>query len=83
MHFIQTKTGKEIDFVIIFENHHPWLIEVKWGDNDFSPHFKYFASYFKKAKCVQVVKNCVRTQTTAEGYLLDQASRWLAEFNLF
>lgn len=82
LHFIQTKTGKEIDFLVTMEESTPFLIEAKWKDSNFSPNFKYFSHYFKKAKCIQLVKTTLRTKTTSEGWKSLPASRWLSQLPL-
>ena len=81
LHFIQTKTGKEIDFLVEMVDGGHWLIETKWSDDTFSPNFKYFSPYFKDAKCVQLVKEAKRLKTTQEGHILTRASDWLSQID--
>ena len=80
LHFIRTKTGKEIDFLVFIEKK-TFLIEVKWQDSSFSPNFKYFFPHFKKAKCVQLVKVFHRAKTTPEGWSLERAESWLSQID--
>ena len=82
LYFIQTKTGREIDFLVKMEQDASWLIEAKWKDSNFSPNFKYFSHYFKKAKCVQLVKLASRTKTTSQGWKSIPASHWLSKLSL-
>ena len=90
LYFLQTKTGREIDFLVVLEGRAEqevfWLIEAKWKDSNFSSNFKYFFPHFKKAgksvKCVQPVRVPSRTKTTPEGWRSVKASRWLSEFRL-
>ena len=81
VYFIQTRKGREIDFLIKMEEGKSWLIEAKWKDTTFSPNFKHFASHFKKVECIQLVKQFQRTKTTAGGLKLVRASDWLADFD--
>ena len=80
LYFIRTKTGKEIDFLVLTEKD-TFLIEVKWQDQSFSPNFKYFSPHFKKAKCIQLVKVFRRAKTTSDGWSLQRASSWLSQIN--
>ena len=82
LYFIQTKTGKEIDFLVTREGESFWLIESKWKDTHFSPNFKYFFPLFKKANCIQLVKLSQRTKSTSEGWRAVKASDWLSHFSL-
>ena len=82
LYFIQTKSGKEIDFLVTMEQNTPLLIEAKWKDSNFSPNFKYFSHHFKKANCIQLVKMASRTKTTSEGWKSIPASLWLSKLSL-
>lgn len=82
LYFIQTKAGKEIDFLVTTEQNAPLLIEAKWKDSNFSPNFKYFSRLFKKPKCIQLIKTASRTKTTSEGWKSIPASLWLSKFSL-
>ena len=82
IYFIQTKTGREIDFLVEMEKENYWLIEGKWKDTNFSPGFSYFYRHFKKAKCVQLVKLASRVRTTSEGWQSIKASQWLSQLCL-
>ena len=80
LHFIRTKAGKEIDFLVLTENN-IFLIEVKWQDQSFSPNFRYFFPHFKKSKCIQLVKIFHRAKTTPEGWSLERADSWLSQID--
>ena len=81
VYFIQTKKGREIDFLIKMEEAKNWLVEAKWKNTTFSPNFKHFAPHFKNVQCVQLVKQFQRTKTTVEGHKLVRASDWLTDFD--
>ena len=82
VYFIQTRKGREIDFLIKMEEGKNLLIEVKWKSTTFSPNFKHFAPHFKNVECIQLVKQFQRTKTTEEGYKLLRASDWLSQLEL-
>ena len=90
LYFLQTKTGREIDFLVVLENSKGkndfHLIEAKWKDSNFSSNFKYFFPIFKKqgkrVKCIQSVRVPSRTRTTLEGWKSVKASQWLSDFHL-
>ena len=82
LYFIQTKSGREIDFFVPIEGTGSWLIEAKWRDADFSPNFKYFTPHFKNTRCVQLVRLASRIRTNREGWQSVKASQWLSQFRL-
>ena len=82
LHYLRTKEGREIDFLIHFEDHPAVLIEAKWGDGEFSPNFRNFEGLFKNSRCVQVVANLARERSTPQGHRMVKASRWLSKLAL-
>ncbi len=82
LNFLRTKDGREIDFFIEVQDKNCWLIEVKLGDSDISPHFKSFSSHFKNVRQVQIVKNLKREFSNEQGVEVKKALPWLSELNL-
>ncbi len=82
LHYLRTKDGREIDFLVYFEDHPASLIEAKWGENDLSPNFKNFENHFKNANRIQLVANLKQERSTSEGHRFAKASRWLSELKL-
>jgi hypothetical protein len=82
LYYLRNKDGKEVDFCIANDKGPMLLVEVKWGDNKLSPHFKVFQNYFPEAKKVQVVKDLRRDKTYPSGVEIRGAHRWLSSFSL-
>ncbi len=82
LYFIQTKSGREIDFFVPIEGRGSWLIEAKWRDSSFSPNFKHFAPHFKNVRCRQIVRLASRAKTHREGWQSVKASKWLSQLCL-
>lgn len=62
LHYIRTKTGHEIDFVISEDKVLSQIIEVKLTSSALSPALRHFAQKFPKASAVQLVHNLTREQ---------------------
>jgi predicted AAA+ superfamily ATPase len=57
LHYIRTKDGREVDFLIT-EDGDPWvLIEVKASNTSLSPQLKYFQNILSAPHALQVVLN--------------------------
>lgn len=82
LHFLRTKEGNEIDFLVHFEQNPSWLIEAKLSDSELSKNFKNFQSYFKNSHCVQLVSQLKQQKTTAEGHKIASAASWLSNLKL-
>ena len=84
LHYLRTKDGAEIDFVITtdnpLKNRHELthLIEVKCSDN--TPHATLirFAAQFPEAKAVQLVYN-LRVSQRTHGIIIDDMASYLSE----
>lgn len=82
LYYLRTKDGREIDFCIANHQGPEFLVEVKWGDDKLSPHFKVFQKNFPAVKMVQIVKNLNREKTYPNGVEIRSASGWLSTFSL-
>ena len=82
LHFLRTKEGNEIDFLVHFEENPSWLIEAKLSDSDLSKNFKNFQSHFKNSQCIQLVSNLKQQKTTADGHKIVSAALWLSNLKL-
>jgi predicted AAA+ superfamily ATPase len=82
LHFLRTKDGKEIDFLIVIDKKPVLAIEVKWADEDLSPAFKYFSEYLPDCAGIQLVKNLSREKTYPNGFAIRDVIKWLANINL-
>ena len=83
LHFLRTKDGKEVDFLVVVDKQPTHLIEVKWSDDNPSRHFDYFSSQLKKGvKVIQLVKEIKREKTYPNGIEVRSVVKWLAGLNL-
>ena len=81
LHFLKTKEGKEIDFLVSIDGKPVLLIEVKNFDDDASKNFNYFESVFPTIKKVQLVKNILREKTYPNGLEIRSLTSLLRQIN--
>lgn len=77
LHYLRTKDGKGIDFLVTINNKVYCLIETKWSDNVPNKHFFYFTKYFPQAKKIQLVKELKRDKTYPNGVAVRNVEAWL------
>ena len=82
LHYLRTKEGKELDFLICINNIPKCLIEVKSSDEKPSAAFNYFMRYFPNIKAIQLVKNLPREATYPNGLQVRALVKWLVKLNL-
>jgi uncharacterized protein len=82
LHYLKTKQGKEIDFLVYFEESPSWLIEAKMSDSELSKNFRHFETHFKNSHRVQLVANLKQDRSTPEGHLVVKAAPWLSQLQL-
>lgn len=82
LHFLRTKEGKELDFLVCIDNKPTHLIEVKMTDDTLTKGFEHFSRYFESVHCVQLVKNLKREKTYVNGLEIRSLIPWLANFSL-
>lgn len=82
LHYLRNKDGREIDFLILINNKPSRLIEVKWADDQPSPHFKHFSRFFKRVKMIQLVKELKKEKTYPDGLEIRKVVPWLEVLNL-
>jgi predicted AAA+ superfamily ATPase len=78
LHYLQTKNGQEIDFLVIREQEPFLMLEVKWADNSLSRNFKIFDRYFTNVKKIQLVRKPAREKTWPDGAEIRRAHTWLS-----
>ena len=81
LHFLRTKDGKEIDFLVVINSKPYCLIEVKWSDDTPSKHFPHFESYFVRTKKIQLVKEIKRDKTYPDGLEIRDVVTWLSKID--
>ena len=77
LHYIKTKDGKEIDFVIAESDRPAELIEVKLTDSTLSKSLLSFAGRFPNARPIQLVHN-LRQEEDIRGVNIANAAQWFA-----
>ncbi len=82
LHYLRTKDGKEIDFLIRIDGESTHIIEVKWSDDTPAPGFKFFSECLPKAKKIQLVKELAREKTYPDGLEIRSIVPWLTNLNL-
>lgn len=82
LHFLRTKDGQEIDFLITQDQQPTHMIEVKTSDDKPSTAFDYFAKFHPNVKKIQLVKNLKREKTYPNGVQVLSLIPWLAQVDL-
>jgi uncharacterized protein len=79
LHYLRTKDGKEIDFLVNIDQKPCYLIEVKNTDHHPVAGFKHFDAYFPSTPKVQLVKTLSREKTYPKGLEIRELIPWLAK----
>lgn len=66
LHYLRTKDGKELDFLVNIEGKPTHLIEVKMSNGTPARGFKHFGQLFPDAMHLQLVKNLSRDKSLPE-----------------
>lgn len=82
LHFLRTKDGQEIDFLIAMEGKPTHLIEVKWSDDNPSRAFDHFLQFMGGVKKIQLVKELKREKTYPNGVAVRSLVPWLGKISL-
>jgi len=82
LHYLRTKDGKEIDFLVCLEEHPTHTIEVKWSDDNPSKAFEYFKHLLPKSKCIQLVYKLAREKSYPTGLRITSLISWLKTVDL-
>ena len=82
LHYLRTKDGKEIDFLICIEKQVKLLLEVKSADDSPSGSFRHFSQYLPAAQKIQIVKTLAREKTYPDGVEIRSLLPWLVKLEL-
>lgn len=82
LHYLRTKEGKEIDFLISQENKPTHMIEVKSSDDNPAAAFQHFMKFLPQVKSLQLVKSLKREKTFSEGLAIKSLIPWLKNLDL-
>ena len=78
LHYIRTKEGKEVDFVIEEKGELTHCIEVKLSNDEASPQLRYFRKKLPNVSMIQLVHN-LRQEKETNGIAITSAGKWLAQ----
>lgn len=81
LHYLRTKDGREIDFLITRDKQPRQLVEVKWTDASLSPHFSSFLPAAPLRR-VQVVGELAQSKSYPGGARIEPAQEYLAGLTL-
>ena len=82
LHFLRTKDGHELDFLIVVDNKPLLGIEVKWADNSPQKSATYFLRRMPGLPIVQLVHLLDRPYQTPTGVSVVKAQTWLQSLDL-
>lgn len=78
LHYIRTKEGAEVDFVLCEDGNPTHLIECKHADNIVTPALFRFAELFPEAKSILLVRE-LRQEEYRRPVSILKGANWLAE----
>ncbi|MFZ0565178.1 MAG: ATP-binding protein [Chlamydiales bacterium] len=82
LHYLRTKDGQELDFLVSLDRVPTHLIEVKMGNGKPAHGFRHFGKLFPGTVHIQVVRNLLRDTSLPNGLLIKQVIPWLAKLSL-
>jgi predicted AAA+ superfamily ATPase len=82
LHYLSTRDGKEIDFLVCIDDEPRLMIEVKTKDDDPSKSFHHFEKFLPNSKKLQLVKELKRDKTYPSGIEIRDLVSWLSTVNL-
>lgn len=78
LHYMRTKDGKEVDFLICIDQKPTCIIEVKSADDIPATGFHHFSQFLPDLRKVQLVKSLTREKTFPDGVEIRALIPWLA-----
>ncbi|MCP4603926.1 MAG: hypothetical protein GY847_25960 [Proteobacteria bacterium] len=81
LHYVRTKEGREIDFLVLKQDKPCDLIEVKVADDNPSKHFSHFARFVPDVRKTQLVWHLKREKTYPDGLEIRNVIKWLGEID--
>lgn len=80
LHYLRTKDGAEVDFVLCEAGEPCYLIECKYADNKLSPALVKFSELFPQAQAIQLVRE-LRQEEYRRPVSILHGAKWLARLN--
>lgn len=78
LHYVRTKDGAEVDFVLCEAGDPSFLVECKYADNRPSPTLIKFAETFPRAQTIQLVRE-LRQEEYRRPVSILSGAKWLSE----
>ncbi|MFH1076278.1 MAG: ATP-binding protein [Pseudomonadota bacterium] len=82
LHYLRDKEKREVDFLLLVDNKPVQMIEVKLGDDSFSPALFRFQKALKETKAIQIVYGLRRKKSKGQIEMLP-VHDFLANLQLF
>jgi predicted AAA+ superfamily ATPase len=82
LHYLRTKDGKELDFLVVIDEKPILAIEIKTSDAEPSRNFEFFRQYLNIPHCYQLVLNLKREFDTPTSIKIRSLVKFLAELDL-
>ena len=82
LHYLRTKDGVELGFLVCLDGIPSQIIEVKLGDAKPASGFKHFRKIFPGVTQLQLVRNLSRNKSLPHGLFIKQLVPWLASLNI-
>jgi predicted AAA+ superfamily ATPase len=82
LHYLRTKDGKEIDFLICLEGKPHLMLEIKWADEEPVKSFQHFSTQLPQVDKLQLVKELKREKTYPNGIAVRSLIPWLAKMKI-
>ncbi len=82
LHFLRTKDGHEMDFLVLIEGKPILAVEVKWADKPPPKSVAYFQKHFPGLPFIQLVQELNRPYSTPTGLSVIKADTWLQTLDL-
>lgn len=81
LHYLRTKDGKELDFLVVVNKKPKCILEVKLSDDSPSSSFMHFTAYFPGVPRIQLVGVLPREKEFDFGLKIVRAGSWLSRFS--
>lgn len=81
LHTIRNKEGQEVDFMVVIDGQPQYLVEVKWGEQDFARSLLYHHQRLPRIPAYQIVHQLERDKQQGEARMLSVA-KFLADIPL-
>lgn len=82
LHYLRTKDGVEVDFLVVIDEKPVLCIEVKTSDDAPSTSFTHFKKFLGQCPCVQLVMNPKREFDSVDGIQVRSLVNYLSRMDL-